>query len=405
MAEDTIASTDIAISQAEEVPALGRFSFLVNNKVDHIRAYSQFLMESQKLEVEGFSELIRHEEVKDKHNNVILGLPLGVNSFIYNDTSIDITIYQESKVIKIGGWLDKWLSLYISIHIETYEEAHDLLNKFTDSAQTYYDEKLKAQGINIYNFNSQFGWGRISKLNQRALDTIYFDEEKKQKLIEDVKGFGNERDDYAKFGIPYKRNYLFYGPPGTGKTSFITALANILNKNIYSYNLTTGTDSDIITAMRGLDFEKSVFVLEDVDSIFIKKASETKISLSTMLNILDGFHCKSGLITFITANDISMLDAALLRVGRIDVKLEFTHASKAQIKQMYRRMIPLSATTPAKTDHFEKFFNIIKDKKMNMSLIQKFIFEHRNCSDLTEYEDELLKLISQHKDHDPLGIL
>lgn len=47
-----------------------------------------------------------------------------------------------------------------------------------------------------------------------------------------------------------------------------------------------------------------------------------KVSLSTLLNTIDGFGSKEGRLLIITTNHVERLDAALLRPGRVDTKLQ-----------------------------------------------------------------------------------
>ena len=60
-----------------------------------------------------------------------------------------------------------------------------------------------------------------------------------------------------------------------------------------------------------------------------------KITLSFILNIIDGIRETPGRIMIITSNDYNSLDKALVRPGRIDMTLEMKNASKQIICEMY----------------------------------------------------------------------
>lgn len=64
------------------------------------------------------------------------------------------------------------------------------------------------------------------------------------------------------------------------------------------------------------------------------------VTLSGLLNVLDGFHAPSGVLFVMTTNRVEQLDAALLRPGRIDYKLYLGKASDAQKVDLYRRFFP-----------------------------------------------------------------
>ncbi len=79
---------------------------------------------------------------------------------------------------------------------------------------------------------------------------------------------------------------------------------------------------------------KAILLIEDIDTIFKKtRKVDSKLSFSTLLNCLDGAFYKEGIITIITTNHIEKLDAALIREGRIDVKLLIDNPSIDSIKK------------------------------------------------------------------------
>lgn len=77
---------------------------------------------------------------------------------------------------------------------------------------------------------------------------------------------------------------------------------------------------------------------ENSDSI------STRITLSGLLNALDGIGAQEGRILFATTNDYKALDPALCRPGRLDLHIEFKLASKYQCRELFRRFyLPSSA--------------------------------------------------------------
>ena len=65
------------------------------------------------------------------------------------------------------------------------------------------------------------------------------------------------------------------------------------------------------------------------------KDKNDKITLSFILNIIDGIRETPGRILIITSNNYKSLDSALVRPGRIDYTLEMKNASIDVIKEMY----------------------------------------------------------------------
>ena len=71
---------------------------------------------------------------------------------------------------------------------------------------------------------------------------------------------------------------------------------------------------------------------------FLKKSqpTTTDLTLSFVLNVIDGIRETPGRVLIITSNHYNQLDKALTRPGRIDVTLEMKNASVQVISDMYR---------------------------------------------------------------------
>lgn len=66
------------------------------------------------------------------------------------------------------------------------------------------------------------------------------------------------------------------------------------------------------------------------------------LSLSGLLNALDGVAASEGRILFATTNHLERLDPALSRPGRMDVWIEFKNASPWQAEALFRNFFPSS---------------------------------------------------------------
>lgn len=71
------------------------------------------------------------------------------------------------------------------------------------------------------------------------------------------------------------------------------------------------------------------------------------VTLSGLLNVLDGFHAPENVLFMMTTNKIEALDPALLRPGRIDYKLYLGKAADSQKVELYRRFFPESTENEA----------------------------------------------------------
>jgi len=59
------------------------------------------------------------------------------------------------------------------------------------------------------------------------------------------------------------------------------------------------------------------------------------VSLSTLLNVFDGVGSPEGRALIMTANHIEHLDVALIRLGRVDMRVEFQLADEHMIGRLF----------------------------------------------------------------------
>ena len=242
-------------------------------------------------------------------------------------------------------------------------------------------------------YSSRLSWSRLTAKPRRALDTVILDPVQKQNIIKDIQEYMDvsTQNFYADHGIPYRRGYLFHGPPGCGKTSFCLALAAKFNLDVYVLTLLDHElqDSDLMSLMNQLP-SPSLLLLEDIDTAGLSRKKPfasttadgmsemlggisgrrrgkgrksmpqgavastktaglesddedpnkqtTRVSLSGLLNAIDGVAAPEGHILIMTTNKPHELDDALVRAGRISVKVGFGNASKQQSEEIFLRM-------------------------------------------------------------------
>lgn len=225
-------------------------------------------------------------------------------------------------------------------------------------------EKKDADNTLIYRGTCRSGstdptWQRCLSRASRPLSTVILSEAKKKLLLEDVADYLSPatRRWYSNRGIPYRRGYLLYGPPGTGKSSLSLALAGHFKLRIYIVSLSSlsATEENLSNLFAELP-RRCVVLLEDIDTagltntreapvvvpkpINTDKDKDTKdgdkkgaspdilgrLSLSGLLNILDGVASQEGRLLIMTTNHLENLDSALIRPGRVDMTIGFDRA-------------------------------------------------------------------------------
>lgn len=119
---------------------------------------------------------------------------------------------------------------------------------------------------------------------------------------------------------------LLHGKPGTGKTSYIRYLISSLKKNVIFLppNMANViTDPDLISIL--IDNSNSIFVIEDAENIVVDRETDGNSPVAALLNISDGLlsDCLNIQIICSFNTDISKIDNALMRKGRLIAKYEF----------------------------------------------------------------------------------
>ena len=119
---------------------------------------------------------------------------------------------------------------------------------------------------------------------------------------------------------------LLHGKPGSGKTSYIRYLISMLRKNIVFLppNMAGSiTGPNLISIL--IDNRDSIFIIEDAENIVIDRERTGGSPVSALLNISDGLlsDCLNIQIICSFNTDISKVDSALMRKGRLIANYEF----------------------------------------------------------------------------------
>ncbi|RMF07259.1 AAA family ATPase [Candidatus Woesearchaeota archaeon] len=196
----------------------------------------------------------------------------------------------------------------------------------------------------------------ITKPNVRWSD-IGGLEEAKKKLREAIELPLQKPELFKKAGIRPPKGVLLYGPPGTGKTLLAKAVATEANANFISVK-----GPELVSKWVGESEKKireifkrarltapSVIFFDEFDSITkVRGASltdSTERMVNQLLTELDGIESLEKVTVIAATNRPDLIDPALLRPGRIELKIEISlpdEESRKQIFEVHTRGMPLA---------------------------------------------------------------
>ncbi len=190
---------------------------------------------------------------------------------------------------------------------------------------------------------------------------------------------------FAEHQLQAPKGILLYGPPGCGKTLIAKAVANSLAKRVAEK---TGNDStrsyflnvkgpELLNKYVGeterqirLIFERArekseegvpvIVFFDEMDSLFRTRGTGISSDIEStivpqLLAEIDGVESLKNVIVIGASNREDLIDPAILRPGRLDVKIKIERPNQKSAKQIFLQY--LTVDLPLSADELEKAAN------------------------------------------------
>ncbi len=187
--------------------------------------------------------------------------------------------------------------------------------------------------------------------------------------LEDLAGFGSAKTWGLQLAADIKawmageiqwadvdKGIVLAGPSGTGKTTFAKALANTCGISLVTSSAAawqaTGHLGDMLKAMRKTFKEAaavrpSVLLIDEVDSVGDREAYKNsdyhdykRQVINGLLECMDSTDGREGVVVVGATNDVSAIDAALLRPGRFEQVAQIERPDAEDRKAILRYHLP-----------------------------------------------------------------
>jgi proteasome-associated ATPase len=196
------------------------------------------------------------------------------------------------------------------------------------------------------------------------------------------------RELFSEYRLPAPKGILLYGPPGCGKTLIAKAVANSLAKKVSERTGNANTRSyflnikgpELLNKYVGeterqirLVFQRArekaeegvpvIVFFDEMDSLFRTRGTGISSDMEStivpqLLAEIDGVETLRNVIVIGASNREDLIDPAILRPGRLDVKIKIERPDESAAEQIFSRYLtsdlPFDTSDLAPGDELEK---------------------------------------------------
>jgi cell division protease FtsH len=209
------------------------------------------------------------------------------------------------------------------------------------------------------------GHGKIRKNAQVEPPAVRFGDvagcDEAVEELREVVLFLTDPDRFLAVGARMPRGVILHGPPGTGKTLLAKAVAGESGVPFFALSGSDFVDTYVgvgasrvrdLFAMARKSEKGAIIFFDEIDAIGRARGggaggadSEREGTLNQLLVELDGFGDRDRVVVVAATNRLDMLDAALLRPGRFDRRVQVglpAESGRLAILRLHSRRMPIS---------------------------------------------------------------
>ena len=344
------------------------------------------------------NSLKKNEKIGFNFRTIPIYTPTTSFSFDYGKEKLEMSFTQteQEKTISVSSW-------------KNCNILKSFVNEIDSKYQHHFYGSVDTDKLYTFEWNDEGNFEYNEMKIKKNFKNVYLTEKVETGIRNDIDTFFKNKDFYLENGIPYKRGYLLYGCPGGGKNSLVYAIANEYKLNLYKLNYKCDLKhmvskipprsllfidevdmriyNDRLEANEGKKDEKSEGnekkdeknekkdeKKDEKNEKKDEKKNDTnkivnkldKFSLSSLMEILDGYDHLHECIVIMTTNHREVLDPALIRPGRIDLQFQLEEFTAMDIMKTVKKFTGFD-------------IEVRENVKMTSStLINQILLPHRN---------------------------